>query len=162
MIKGHVVEVSSRVLTIIGRGLRSLQWSGKITFDELNFEEDSQQAVLVSRMKEKNIRSAVTMVQDSLDAAGYDYEFDVLKLDESPYFQIEYTVELRESDEDGSSSDDEMPELLPCHLRGKNEDNRQSFASKELYAELFDMSIADADIDDQSETGGELSGFDFD
>lgn len=113
MIRGHIEDVSVKVLAIIGQGVRSLQWSGQVTFEDLCYEEGSMQALIVSRLNEKDIRSAVTRVQDHLDCFGYDYEFDVLKLEEKPFFRINYRVVLGEGSENGSefsAADDDIQE----------------------------------------------------
>lgn len=150
MIRGHVKEVSGKMLSIIGRGLWSLQWSGQITFDDLDFEEGSQQALLVSRMNERNIRSAVTILQDALDAAGYDYEFDVTKMDQTPFFSVEYSVELRESDSD--SSEENILECSSNHLG--------ITPSRNIYNDLFDLDLG-AESENCSEACDTLSGFDL-
>ena len=125
LIRVHVDDVATKVLAIIGEGLKSLQWCGFVTFNELCYAEGSEQALIVSRLNEKNIRTAVTNVQDCLDRFGYDYEFDVVKLPENPFFRIEYRVALGDESEDSET-----------------ESCQQETLSGDLYSEMFDLSIS--------------------
>lgn len=105
LIDSQIKILAERFMVIIGERLWKLQWDGSLTFDDLSFdasEDDSK--LLISRMTERNIRSVVSFIEDTLDDRGYEYEFDVQKLDEAPHFRIHYYIELKD-EEDGEDED---------------------------------------------------------
>lgn len=162
--RDHIALAASRLARVIGRGLMSLQWVGILTFDDLALDPEDTRATVISRLSEKDMREVIKVIEGKLHKAGYCYDFDLMKYDSKPYFQITYELDFYESDKE-----DEEDHDVVCggHRRAAKADTERATEPLEYFSddgssgEDSDISGCDASGSDHETGDGEDGSLDF-